>query len=109
MHSRETSGGQIVATFDLNNDLFGENAHKATSIHPRESIVPMLEKLGKDAVIYVQNENKFNKLAGLQSDNPPELLARVELVGISIAEDKTESKTLLQERDFMPDDREFPK
>lgn len=73
-------GGQIVATFDLNNNLFGENAHKGTSIHPRESIIPMLEKLGEDAVIYVKNENKFNELAGLQSDNPPKLLANVELV-----------------------------
>ena len=89
-------GGQVVATFDLNNDLFGESAHKATSIHPRESIIPMLEKLGKDAVIYVQNENKFNELAGLQSDNPPKLLARVELVGDSLTDSGTESKGKFQ-------------
>lgn len=80
-------GQQIVATFDLNNNLYGENAHRATSIHQRASIIPMLESLNEEAIIYVKNKNKFDNLTGLQSDKSPELLAKIELVGARISQD----------------------
>lgn len=96
-------GGHVVVSFDLNNDLYGENAHKATSIHPRDSIIPMLEKLGKDATIYVLNENKFNDLAGLQSDKSPELLAKIELVHRTITDTAAESNGQEQLQVAIPD------
>ena len=57
---------------------------------------PILRKSALFTFVYVRNENKFNKLAGLQSDNPPELLARVELVGDSLSDSSEESKPQMQ-------------
>lgn len=77
--NQDASGGYIIASFDLNNDLHGETAHKATSIHGRENIVPLLEKLGADATVFVKNENKLNQmLPGNQILKSLELLAKVE-------------------------------
>ncbi len=73
--------GRIVATFDLNNELHGENAHKATSIHRRENPGQMIRNLGKEAVVYVKDKNKLNELLsgiGIQSSK---LLAKVEFIG----------------------------
>lgn len=83
-----TDSGYLVAAFDLNNDLFGENAHRATSIHGRESIVPLLEHLNADATVYVKNEGRVNQmLPGNQILKSLELLAKVETAyGESIAE-----------------------
>ena len=96
-NNTDEHGHQIVATFSLNNDLFGENAHKATSIHQRADIAPMLKSLGSDSKIYVKNKNKFDSLAGLQSDKSPELLAKIELVDSKITQ--TSDKVKYSRRD----------
>lgn len=78
----------------MNNDLFGENAHKATSIHGRENIAAMLEKLGDGATIFVKNEDKLNQmLPGNQILKSLELLAKVELDEQSIAEQRENVNT----------------
>ena len=85
--NQDSAGNYIIAAFDLNNDLHGENAHKATSIHGRENLVALLEKLGADATIFVKNENKLNQmLPGDQILKSLKLLAKVELDNGSIAE-----------------------
>ena len=77
----------IIAALDKNNDLYGETAHKVTSIHGRENIAAMLEKLGDDATIFVKNENKLNRmLPGNQILKSLALRAKVELVKASVAE-----------------------
>lgn len=50
------------------------------------------------STIVLENENKFNKQAGLQSDNSPKLLARVELVEPSITNFGTEINTVGSDR-----------
>ena len=89
--NQDAEGNYIIATFDLNNDLYGENAHKATSIHGRENLAMMLERLGEDATVFVQNENKLNQmLPGNQILKSLELLAKVELDSASITRNDTE-------------------
>ena len=92
--NRDSAGNYVIAAFDMNNDLFGENAHKATSIHGRENIAAMLEKLGDDATIFVKNEDKLNQmLPGDQILESLELLAKVKLDEQSIAEQKENVNT----------------
>lgn len=68
------------------NDLYGETAHKVTSIHGRENIAAMLEKLGDDATIFVKNENKLNRmLPGNQILKSLALRAKVELDDNSVS------------------------
>jgi hypothetical protein len=43
--NKDSKGNYIIAAFDLNNDLYGENAHKATSVYGRESIGNLLNAL----------------------------------------------------------------
>lgn len=84
------SGQIIVASFDLNNDLFGENAHKATSIHPRESIVGLFKNLPKEATVFVKDENKLNDMLPGMGIHSPELLATVELISKSLSDTEAE-------------------
>lgn len=92
--NRDSAGNYVIASFDMNNDLFGENAHKATSIHGRENIAAMLEKLGDGATIFVKNEDKLNQmLPGNQILKSLELLAKVELDEQSIAEQRENVNT----------------
>ena len=77
---QDSAGNYIIAALDKSNDLYGETAHKVTSIHGRENIAAMLEKLGDDATIFVKNENKLNRmLPGNQILKSLALRAKVEL------------------------------
>lgn len=83
----DASGSYIIASFDLNNNLFGETAHKSTSIHGQVNMPALFENLGADATIFVKNENKLNQmLPGNQILKSLELLAKVELDDGSVAE-----------------------
>lgn len=83
----DASGSYIIASFDLNNNLFGETAHKSTSIHGQVNLPALFENLGADATIFVKNENKLNQmLPGNQILKSLELLAKVELDDGSVAE-----------------------
>ena len=83
----DASGSYIIASFDLNNNLFGETAHKSTSIHGQVNLPALFENLGADATIFVKNENKLNQmLPGKQILKSLELLAKVELDDGSVAE-----------------------
>lgn len=83
---QDSAGNYIIAALDKSNDLYGETAHKVTSIHGRESIAAMLEKLGDDATIFVKNENKLNRmLPGNQILKSLALRAKVELDDNSVS------------------------
>ena len=83
----DASGSYIIASFDLNNNLFGETAHKSTSIHGQVNLPALFENLGADATIFVKNEIKLNQmLPGNQILKSLELLAKVELDDGSVAE-----------------------
>lgn len=82
---RDSAGNYIIVTLKKNNDLYGENAHKVTSIHGRENITAMLEKLSDDATVFVKNENKLNRmLPGNQILKSLALRAKVELDNSSV-------------------------
>lgn len=91
--NQDSAGNYIVATFDLNNELYGENAHKATSVHGHKNLAGLLENLGEDATVFVKNENKLNQmLPGNQILKSLELLAKVELDGGSVAQNSSAVK-----------------
>lgn len=83
---QDSAGNYIIAALDKSNDLYGETAHKVTSIHGRENIAAMLEKLGDDATIFIKNENKLNRmLPGNQILKSLALRAKVELDNNSVS------------------------
>ena len=82
---QDSAGNYIIVTLEKNNDLYGENTHKVTSIHGRENITAMLEKLGDDATVFMKNENKLNRmLPGNQILKSLALRAKVELDNSSV-------------------------
>lgn len=88
--NRNAAKEPIVASFDLNNDLVGENAHKCTSIHGRTNVAALLEGLGSDSTVFVKNENKLNQLLpGNQILESLELLAKVEFVDDSVLQNNS--------------------
>ena len=88
-NNQDKNRNYIILSFDLNNNLYGEVAHKATSIHGHADISAMLQKLGADATVFVNDENKLNQmLPGDQILKSLALLARVELVGQTISQSK---------------------
>lgn len=83
---QDSAGNYIIAALDKSNDLYGETAHKVTSIHGRENIAAMLEKLSDEATIFVKNENKLNRmLPGNQILKSLALRAKVELDDNSVS------------------------
>lgn len=83
---QDSAGNYIIAALDKSNDLYGETAHKVTSIHGRENIAAMLEKLSDDATIFIKNENKLNRmLPGNQILKSLALRAKVELDNNSVS------------------------
>ena len=83
---QDSEGNYIIATLDKNNDLYGENAHKVTSIHGRADITAMREKLGSDATVFVKNKSKLNQmLPGNQILKSLALRAKVELDDNSVS------------------------
>lgn len=114
--NQNAPGNCVIASFDLNNNLYGETAHKCTSIHRRssESLAYLLEGLPKEATIFVKNENRLNSLLpGNQILKSLELLAKIESVGdnvsqkvsavkdsYSIDEDLTENLYMVYNGDF---------
>ena len=73
------SGKPLVVTAQVNTNLFGENAHKVTSIHNRESVAGLLQNLGTDAVVLIKNNSELNRLLPGTEIQSLQLLANVEL------------------------------
>ena len=75
----KTSGKPLVVSVQINTDLFGEKAHKVTSIHNRDSVAGLLRNLGSDAVVLVKNNSELNSLLPGTEIRSLQLLANVEL------------------------------
>ncbi|MEG1492435.1 MAG: hypothetical protein RR394_09300, partial [Oscillospiraceae bacterium] len=88
--NKDSEGRYIVATFDLSNNLYGERAHKATSIHGREAIDNLLYALDGSAKVFVKSKNKLDTIAGVQTDKSPKLLANVEFVNNNVPQAGTD-------------------
>lgn len=88
----DREGNPIIIAFDLNHDLFGENAHRATSIHGRVSIGGLLDNLGSDATVYVRNENRLDQMLSGRGIHTSQLLAQVKSIDGSIPQNTNNSK-----------------
>ena len=80
----KVSGKPLVVTAQVNTNLFGENAHKVTSIHNRESVAGLLQNLGADAVVLIKNNSELNRLLPGTEIQSLQLLANVELANNSV-------------------------
>ena len=82
---QDKKGNNIIAAFDLNNNLYGEIAHKCTSIYGRESIESLIKSLPDNAAFYVKNTSD-NAMSGNGILRSPKLLLPVESVMDTIAQ-----------------------
>lgn len=76
------NGKPVVVSFLINQSFDWERMHKATSIHSRENIVPLLENLSEDSTVFVKNKKEFNRLVGLRKPDHRQALvlqAKIEL------------------------------
>ena len=80
----KVSGKPLVVTAQVNTNLFGENAHKVTSIHNRESVAGLLQNLGADAVVLIKNNSELNRLLPGTEIQSLQLLANVELANNTV-------------------------
>ena len=69
----------IVLSARINNNLYGELAHKTTSVYPRENIETFFSNLPEQATVYVENKNKFDALLSGNGKSYPALLANIKL------------------------------
>ena len=69
------NGKPVVVSFLINQSFDWERMHKATSIHSRENIVPLLENLSEDSTVFVKNKKEFNRLVGLRKPDHRQALA----------------------------------
>lgn len=90
--SLKDHGQFVMVSADLNNNLFGENAHRVTSIHGRDSMQGLLENLNKDAVIIIKNKNKLNDMLPGTEIQSLQLLASVEFANQNISQGDSEVK-----------------
>ena len=94
---KDDAGNYIVAIFDINNDLNGENAHRCTTIHGRDSIPILFEKLSDSAVIYTKNSSE-KTMTGEGILKSPKLLSSSETVMKILAQSRNTVKPNLSIR-----------
>lgn len=74
------AGNPVVISMQTNQDLYGELAHKVTSVYPREHMGALLENLDNTATIFVANKNKFDHLlSSAEISEASELEANIKL------------------------------
>lgn len=92
-NNQDAEGNYIIAAFDKNNTVDNKTAHRATTIHGRENIAALLQKLGSDATIFLENENRLNRiLPRSQILKSLTLTAKVEPMGSIISSDRVNVK-----------------
>ena len=66
--------------------MFRENAHKATSIHGRETLENLLRSLDSNATVFVKNKNKFENMLPSIGLKTPKLLASFKFADSNVAQ-----------------------
>lgn len=85
----KASGKPLAVAVQVDTDLFGERAHKITSIHNRGSMEGLLQNLGSDATVLVKNSSELNRLLPGTEIQSLQLLANVEFAGDNIPQEAT--------------------
>lgn len=80
----KASGKPLAVAVQVDTNLFGERAHKITSIHNRGSMEGLLQNLGSDATVLVKNSSELNRLLPGTEIQSLQLLANVEFAGDNI-------------------------
>lgn len=83
----KASGKPLAVAVQVDTDLFGEQAHKITSIHNRGSMEGLLQNLGRDATVLVKNSSELNRLLPGTEIQSLQLLANVEFAGDNIPQE----------------------
>ena len=83
----KASGKPLAVAVQVDTDLFGEQAHKITSIHNRGSMEGLLQNLGSDATVLVKNSSELNRLLPGTEIRSLQLLANVEFAGDNIPQE----------------------
>ena len=83
----KASGKPLAVAVQVDTDLFGEQAHKITSIHNRGSMEGLLQNLGSDATVLVKNSSELNRLLPGTEIQSLQLLANVEFAGDNIPQE----------------------
>lgn len=83
----KASGKPLAVAVQVDTDLFGERAHKITSIHNRGSMEGLLQNLGSDATVLVKNSSELNRLLPGTEIQSLQLLANVEFAGNNIPQE----------------------
>ena len=89
--NKDSQGRFIIAAFDMDNNLYGENAHRATSIYGHDDIRILFERLPKEATIYAKS--KFDETLACKGIlRSPELLAHVEFTNDTVTDTESDVK-----------------
>lgn len=83
----KASGKPLAVAVQIDTNLFGERAHKITSIHNRGSMEGLLQNLGSDATVLVKNSSELNRLLPGTEIQSLQLLANVEFAGDNIPQE----------------------
>ena len=83
------SGKPLAVAVQVNTDLFGEKAHRITSIHNRGSMEGLLRNLGSDATVLVKNSSELNRLLPGTEIQSLQLLANVEFAEDNVPQEAT--------------------
>lgn len=83
----KASGKPLAVAVQVDTNLFGERAHKITSIHNRGSMEGLLQNLGSDATVLVKNSSELNRLLPGTEIQSLQLLANVEFAGDNIPQE----------------------
>ena len=83
------SGKPLAVAVQVNTDLFGEKAHRITSIHNRGSMEGLLRNLGSDATVLVKNSSELNRLLPGTEIRSLQLLANVEFAEDNVPQEAT--------------------
>ena len=83
------SGKPLAVAVQVNTDLFGEKAHRITSIHNRGSMEGLLQNLGSDATVLVKNSSELNRLLPGTEIQSLQLLANVEFAEDNVPQEAT--------------------
>lgn len=75
---------KIIAAFNKNVNFDNDYVHKATSVHFRRDVKPMLEKLSASSTVYFKSKNEFDLLSRRNGIIPSAYNSKVKFINESI-------------------------
>ena len=76
---------KIVAAFNKNVNFDNDYVHKATSVHFRQDVKPMLEKLNASSTVYFKSKNEFDLLSRRNGIIPSAYNSKIKFIDESIS------------------------